>query len=65
MSNDVRLMSTSYSNSLIALMFDCLYRYYIVYSMVIDCLLHWSRQDLQEVYGLPHYLDYHSNGMSS
>jgi len=58
-------MSTSYSNSLIVLMFDYLYRYCTVYSMVIDCLLHWSRQDLQVVCDQPHLLDYHSNGMSN
>ena len=58
-------MSIAYSNSSIVLVFDCLYRYYIVYRMVIDWMLHWYRQDLQEVYDLPHLLDYHSNGMSS
>ena len=65
MSKPVRLMSISYSNSLIASMSDYLYRYYIVYSMVIGWMLHWSRQDLQEVCDLPHLLDSHNNGMSS
>lgn len=58
-------MSIAYSNSSIASMFDYLYHCYIVYMMVIDWMLHWYRQDLQEVYDLPHLLDYHSNGMSS
>ena len=58
-------MSISYSNSSIASMSDYLYHCYIVYSMVVGWMLHWSRQDLQEGYDQPHLLDYHSNGMSN
>lgn len=65
MSKPMRLTNTSYSNSSIASLFDYLYRYYISYSMGVDCLLHWSRQDLQAIYDQPHLLDYHNNGMSN
>jgi hypothetical protein len=65
MSKPVRLMSIAYSNSLIASLSDCLYHYYIVYSMVIDWILHCYRQGLQVVCDQPHLLDTRSNGMSS
>jgi len=58
-------MSIAYSNSSIASLFDYLYHCYIVYSMVIDWILHCYRQGLQEVYDQPRLLDYHSNGMSN
>ena len=65
MSKPMRLTNTSYSNSSIASLSDYLYHCYIVYSMVIDWILHCYRQGLQVICDQPHLLDTRSNGMSN
>jgi hypothetical protein len=65
MSKPMRLTNTSYSNSSIASLSDYLYHCYIVYSMVIDWILHCYRQGLQVICDQPHLLDSRNNGMSN
>ena len=65
MSKPTRLTNTFYSNSSIASLFDYLYHCYIVYSMVIDWILHCYRQGLQVICDQPHLLDSRNNGMSN